>query len=129
MSEYGIESDNYYFILDGNRNVLKATSMEWAAWLRDSDRGVARTDLTEDTMISTVFLGFNHNYSGEGEPILWESLVFGGPEDGYMTRCSGTWQDAEAMHNNMVEEVKIRLGLTRAAVPVSPPTKQLRKLT
>lgn len=52
--------------------------------------------------VSTVFLGLNHNWL-RGEPLLWETMIFGGPHsDEYQERCSGTWVDAEAMHNRAV---------------------------
>lgn len=34
-----------------------------------------------DAWVSTVFLGIDHNFSGIGPPILWETMVFGGPHD------------------------------------------------
>lgn len=51
---------------------------------------VARTTLREEAdggevVVSTVFLGLDHRH-GEGEPILWETLVFGGPLDDEMER-------------------------------------------
>ncbi len=55
--------------------------------------------------VSTVFLGLDHNF-GDGPPILWETLVFGGPMNGQQTRCAGSREQAEAMHEKMVQLVK-----------------------
>lgn len=51
--------------------------------------------------ISTVFLAIDHNYSGQGDPLLFETMIFDDGKDGidatYQTRCS-TWGEAEAQH-------------------------------
>lgn len=61
--------------------------------------------------ISTVFLGIDHNYSNAGPPVLWETMIFGGPPalDQYQARCSGTFADAQEMHNKTVEMAKAEL--------------------
>ena len=48
------------------------------------------------TRISTVFLGLDHSW-GDGPPLLFETMIFGGKHDGYKTRCS-TWAEALEMH-------------------------------
>jgi hypothetical protein len=55
--------------------------------------------------VSTVFLCLDHQFAG-GPPILWETMVFGGALDQEQDRCSGTREQAEAMHQRMVERVK-----------------------
>jgi hypothetical protein len=52
--------------------------------------------------ISTVFLGLDHNF-GQGPPLLFESMVFGGEDDGEMVRYS-TWEEAETGHKLLVEK-------------------------
>lgn len=78
----------------------------WGSFMQKEDRIVAKTKVG-DAYVSTVFLGVNHNFSGKGPPILWETMVFGGKHDQeWMDRCSGTWEQAEAMHQNMVNRLK-----------------------
>lgn len=89
------------FILKGHEPV-PATLMEWAAWYEISDRHVAKASIG-DIEISTVFLGLNHEYEG-GPPLIFETMIFGGPHDQYQERCS-TWEQAEAMHAKAVELV------------------------
>ena len=55
--------------------------------------------------VSTVFLGIDHSHIDTGPPLLYETLVFGGPLDGEMERCS-TRTQAEEMHVGMVERVR-----------------------
>lgn len=94
---------NDKYILDGHEVVLCEDLMKWASLFENADRRVAK-DIIGGVEVSTVFLGLNHNY-GEGEPILFETLVFGGPLDGEMERYS-TWDEAKAGHAAMVERVK-----------------------
>jgi hypothetical protein len=37
-------------------------------------------------VVSTVFLGLDHNFFGEGPPVLWETMIFGGVFDSYQRR-------------------------------------------
>lgn len=53
-----------------------------------------------DVTVSTVFLCMDHNYSGVGEPILFETMVFGGECDGEMARYR-TWNEAVKGHEEM----------------------------
>jgi hypothetical protein len=94
------------YILDGHTPVLEPDLMRWAAWYENSidERVVAKTEIADGVMVSTVFLSLNHGY-GSGPPILFETMVFYGPLDSEMERCS-TWAEAEAMHAKMVALVK-----------------------
>ena len=74
--------------------------LEWGRWFQTHDRVVkqdyvegerttaAHTSISEGhgVGVSTVFLGLDHNYTGHGPPILWESMVFGTALDGEMRR-------------------------------------------
>lgn len=62
---------------------------------------VGRTSVGKDVQVSTVFLGLDHGY-GEGPPILFETLVFGGPLDQSGDRYC-TWEEAEAGHERWVK--------------------------
>lgn len=90
------------YILDG-KTPVRATSVEaWARWFETVERHVA--DLRDgDIRVSTVFLGIDHPFPG-GPPLLFETMVFGGPLDGELERCS-TWEEAEQMHHDMVTRV------------------------
>lgn len=88
------------YILDGKTPVKCNNTLEWARWYETADRSVAFTELN-GARVSTVFLSLSHSF-GEGEPLLFETMVFGGEHDGEMTRCS-TWEQAEEMHKNMVQ--------------------------
>lgn len=82
------------YVLDDDGRPLPCDDVAaWGEWLeratRDRSRIVAQdTDeaTTGTVRVSTVFLGLDHNWSGHGPPILWETMVFGGPLDGETDR-------------------------------------------
>ena len=91
------------YILDKDNNpVLEKNVLKWGIWLEKSDRHVSSTHI--DTVhVSTVFLGLDHNY-GDGPPILWETMIFGGENGEYQERYS-SHSDAVAGHNKAVSAV------------------------
>ena len=74
---------------------------EWAAAFQEN--GVAKTDVG-DVSVSTVWLGLDHGHGG-GPPVIFETMVFGGPLDGEQERYS-TEAEALAGHAAMVERVR-----------------------
>lgn len=97
------------YILDAaGRPMAEPSLLRWVAWVEVSDRKVAE-DKIGDCRISTVFLSIDHNFDPKGPPILWETMVFGGPLDQEQRRCSGSREQAEAVHADMVALVKAAL--------------------
>ena len=83
------------FVLDGHLPVRCENVIEWGKWFETADRKVAKTE-NEGVQVSTVFLGSNHNW-GDGPPLLFETMIFGGKHDGDQERYS-TREEAEAGH-------------------------------
>ena len=97
----------YYMLKD--KIAIPCDLMSWARWFEKADRHVAKSGgpKGERPWISTVFLGLNHN-SGDGPPLLFETMIFGGEHDQYQVRCS-TWKQAEAMHAKACKLAGIKL--------------------
>jgi len=92
------------YILDENGNpVLEPDLVKWCRWYQTAKRHVA-DDKIGDVRVSTVFLGIDHAFVG-GEPILWETMVFGGPLDQEQDRYH-TREVAVAGHNAMLQRVQ-----------------------
>jgi hypothetical protein len=91
-----------YYILEGHEAV-KTDLMTWARMFKKADRVVRKTTIG-DAEISTVFLGLDHQF-GDGPPLLFETMVFGGKLDQKQDRCT-TWEEAEAMHEAMSGRVR-----------------------
>ena len=65
---------------------------------------VAVTAIGERVRVSTVWLGLDHSFGLTSKtPIIFETLVFGGPFDGDMERYS-TEEEALRGHQAMVEK-------------------------
>jgi hypothetical protein len=93
-----------YFILNEDHSVASTDDVkEWAESFEKSQR-VARTEVSPEVSVSTVFLGINHNYYG-GPPLLFETMVFGGEHDQDIWRYA-SWEEAEAGHEEAVTLVK-----------------------
>jgi hypothetical protein len=103
---------NRYILNADGKPVPEPDLMKWARWFETANRRVNRTDPAKDldelgpACVSTVFLGIDHNLDGQGPPVLWETKVFGGPLNQEADRCSGSREQAEAMHARMVERVR-----------------------
>jgi hypothetical protein len=96
--------------------------MRWATWLETAERHVGRTELMGgEVLVSTVFLGLDHNWRPGGNPILFETMVFG---EEHLTTIFGrehmmrddlgmwryeTWDQAEAGHAKVVEMMRERI--------------------
>ena len=98
----------YWYLDDELIPVPTNDARVWGDWSKrdwnENGRRVARTEVSKDCYVSTVFLGIDHQF-GEGPPILYETLVFGGPEDQLMFRYS-TREEAEEGHANTVLDLK-----------------------
>lgn len=94
-----------HWILDENRKLIKTDLITWGKWLQTCKDRIVKQEMVGDSKVSTVFLGIDHNFN-DGPPILWETMVFGGKLDQEQDRCSGNWEQAEAMHQQMVAKVK-----------------------
>lgn len=55
--------------------------------------------------VSTVFLAINHSHTLTGPPVLFETMVFGGPLGGEQDRYH-TWDEAVAGHAAMLARVR-----------------------
>jgi hypothetical protein len=84
--------------------------MHWAMWFDQANR-IVKQERIGELEVSTIFLGLDHRF-GEGPPILWETLVFGGSTEEMLERCAGTREQAEAMHERMIAAVKAAQSVT-----------------
>lgn len=90
-----------YYTLDGKKPVPCSDVMVWAHWYEKANRTVRITKLPDGVLVSTVFLGIDHSWSGV-EPVLFETMIFGGDHDQFFERYS-TWEQAEAGHQRAIE--------------------------
>lgn len=97
-----------FYILDEEHKVVPLgdePTDQWCRWRASADRHVAST-FTEAYWVSTVFLGTDHRFGGDGPPLLFETGVF--PKDSMialeMTRYA-SWDDALTGHKAALRRV------------------------
>ena len=85
------------YILDANGDPVECDDLiKWGKALEnETARCVDRTE-KNGVLVSTVFLGIDHSF-GNGEPLLFETMIFGGPHDQFTDRYT-TRADAQAGH-------------------------------
>jgi hypothetical protein len=94
-----------HFILDANGNPEPCHDLaQWGLWMNDFERRRVALYECDGVKVSTVFLGLDHQF-GNGEPLLFETMVFGGPLDGEQDRYS-TREAALAGHESTVLRVQ-----------------------
>lgn len=94
-----------YILDDAGEPVVEPDVLKWAKWFEEFANRRVALDEIGDVRVSTVFLGMDHNFDDKGPPILWETLVGGGPLDEEMDRYTSK-ASALAGHAAMVERVK-----------------------
>jgi hypothetical protein len=109
-----MSTDRYILGADGEP-VPCSDLRTWARWYETADRHVAETHFG-DVRVSTVFLGLDHSFAeiiGEPRPpVLWESMVFGGPLDQEQRRYTSR-ADADAGHTALYVEVTAAMETTK----------------
>jgi hypothetical protein len=97
---------NECYVLDGHTPVRCTDPTSWCEWVdqRGDSHVVAQTWIGR-SLVSTVFLGIDHRFQSYDLPLLFETLVIGGPMAETCERYT-TWDEAEAGHARMVERVQ-----------------------
>ena len=88
------------YVLMGQSAVPEPDLLKWAEWFQTANRVVKRTEVPGG-LISTVFLGVDHNFQGGGPPILFETMTLADGESAGYKLCS-TWSEAEKQHDEAV---------------------------
>jgi hypothetical protein len=102
-----------HYILDAEHHAVEVSFIEWAMWFEDiTNRLINYTQITSQIEVSTVFLGLDHRFHGQGPPILFETMIFaaGLPDlDQYQCRYS-SYDDAQAGHAAAVRMARAAIG-------------------
>jgi hypothetical protein len=86
---------------------VRTFAVWWAAH-PGPKRAVAQETLPDGRWLSTVFLGFDHNYGREGPPLLFETMLFKSEEDLQEEYCEryATWDEAAAGHRAVLRRLR-----------------------
>ena len=87
-----------YYILDDKKRIVSCSDFSVLSKYLGMSVGRVSHNGVE---VSTVFMVMEHGRDELDRPILFETMVFGGPHDGLQQRYC-TWQEAEAGHESML---------------------------
>ena len=91
--------------------------LEWVALLENRDYVmVGKTTVNDRYLISTIWLGLNHNFFG-GPPLIFETMIFdktndGRPHEDIEMMRYATEKEALEGHEQMVQLVTVLEGLS-----------------
>ena len=91
-----------YILVDGNP-VAEPDLITWGKWMQTGDR-IVKKDKVGEARVSTVFLGLDHRF-GKGPPLLYETMIFGGPMDGYQEQYA-TVEEAREGHDEALRKAR-----------------------
>jgi hypothetical protein len=75
-----------YYVLDQEGLPVPEPDLsKWASFFESSLRVLKQDTLPNGATVITVFLGIDSGF-GSGPPILWGTMIFGGPLDKYEER-------------------------------------------
>ena len=102
------------YLLDENNNPYMVHSME--VWIKGwkEQREIKKTYIG-NTLVSTIFLGFDHAFLGGNRPILFKTMVFftDDPKDEQEHQWRyATWDEAIEHHDEIVDTIQ-STGMTR----------------
>lgn len=97
-----------WYKLDSDNNPIPCSGVsEYEEWVVKHGTTVAQSKFRDtkniEIYISTVFLGLDYSYNST-VPILWETMVFGGPFDQQSVRYS-SFKDALKGHNEIIDGI------------------------
>lgn len=107
-----------FYARDGSEMTIE----QWTALLDNLEyKRVAWTKLG-DVVVSTVWLGIDHNWSGAGGPVIFETMVFGGSLQ--EQRRYSTEAEALDGHADVVELVRVEHQLAMPDAVVERPVRE-----
>jgi hypothetical protein len=95
-----------YILVDGQPKPVDLIT--WAKWFEGSDRHVAKDRFGEWT-VSTIFLGMDHRFGGDGPPLLFETMVLNDEGQDKFCERSATIDEARASHARGIAFAKAKL--------------------
>jgi hypothetical protein len=92
----------HYYTLTADHLALPCFNLvEWAIWMGMNDTRVARDEYGDGAYrVSTVFLGLDHRFSANGDPLLFETAILSGEGCEVIDRYP-SWAEAAAGHERI----------------------------
>ena len=98
------------YVLDADDHVVGVFDLNtWGRFMEDGSRRVGYTEITSECQVSTVFIGMDQRLFGEGPPVLFETMIFGGPLADSQWRYA-SHDDAMTGHRMAVAKAREAIG-------------------
>jgi hypothetical protein len=102
--------------------------LDWARKLEDTDYRIVAQHWIRGWMVSTVWLGINHRFGGDGAPVIFETMIFQPGDESPDGRVSSedycdrycTEAAAQAGHDQAIASLREKLGDDAMADIVGP---------
>jgi hypothetical protein len=100
------------YVLDADNHVVEASGVEeWGCFMENERKHIGWTGITSECHVSTIFIGIDHRVYGDGPPILFETMIFGGPQEiDERTWRYANYDDAVIGHKMAVAKARAALG-------------------
>lgn len=95
--------DNHFYRLVEQKPV-RCTLAEYAQVMQDETQRVLAQDQIGDLHISTIFTGIDRNF-GRGAPVLFETVVFGLPDELHPQWHHSSWDEAMDHHRQLAASI------------------------
>ena len=109
LKETSMKSDfEYYILIDKTPVPIDYTDKD--KLVENLNRVILRTTLRTGHVVSTVFLPIDHRYNGEGDPVVFETMIFESEKnylDLYCKRYT-TYDGAFTGHTQLLESINAR---------------------
>lgn len=95
---------------------------QWCQLFEDFDYRRIAHDQIGGVNVSTVWLGIDHNWSGKGAPVIFETMVFGLADLGLADREQWRWstlEEAREGHRHIVGAVRQQVDQLISSSPES----------
>ena len=92
--------DDRFYRLEG-RVPVRCTLAEFSKSMQEDEKRILAQATIDNLQISTIFIGIDQNWGG-GDPLLFETVVFGLPDDLQPRWSFSSWDEAMEIHNLLV---------------------------
>ncbi len=100
ISNISTPIDDRFYRLE-NRMPVRCTLAEFAKSMQEDENRIVAQATINEMQVSAVFVGIDQNW-GDGDPLLFETVVFGLPDDLQPRWSFSTWDEAMEIHNLLV---------------------------
>lgn len=102
-----------YYAMDENKNIIEVTKDEQRTFWENGNKKVAVDEVEVKTkcLVSTVFLFGDHNHLEDGDPILFETMVFDENRNEIFCERYHTYNEAIEGHKRAMNNIAIKMEL------------------